>query len=230
MKCSTSYLLEVFFGKENKSWVAEYDSLWKDQRRYNISAKFIISLFIITSNGLMIFGILKTNKNLNLVTKLFLYSSICGTLTGLTIPYYASAEIFFDVCFHKTIGEIVLTFLFFTDFLNLLTIGMIRFKALRYPLKRIQPRNVFVWLFVEFLAALCLSVISHIAFTTKTSTAQKVYWTGFGISMLICVCLSIFLIAKLRCTLHKNSLSSDPNYLINRKKAVDRLFWMGLCI
>ena len=227
MKCFTSHLLETFFGEGNTSWVEEHNQLWKEQRRFDISAKFILSIFIKTTNGLMIFGILKTNKKLNLVKKLFLYSAICGTLTGLTIPYYASANILFNVCFHEAIGEIVLSFLFFTDFLNLLTIGVIRFKTLRYPLKRIRTCTVFVWLAVEFIAAVCLSVAYYITYTSGTSSLHKTYWICNGIFTVICICLSTLLITKLRCTLHKSLLSTDPNYLKKRQKAVNRLFWIA---
>jgi len=228
MKCFTFHLLEVFFDQENRSWVDEHNQLWDGQRNYDISAKLATSVFLILTNGLMIFGIINTNKKLHLVKKLFLYSSAWGVVTGLIVPYYASVDFFSDSCLHEAIGYAVLMFVFFIDFLTLLTIGMVRFMALRYPLKQFRNHNVYVWLAVEFIAAACISVIGQLAFTSNTKKVHTINWLSYGIFTSVCMCLSTILIITLKCTLHNNSLSTDPKYLSKQRRAVYRLFSIGL--
>ena len=69
----------------------------------------MVASFVLTLNFLVIWGILKIKKILRLPQKMFLISSCCGLVTGLTQPYFAIAEFLPQNFLHEVIGDAILT-------------------------------------------------------------------------------------------------------------------------
>ena len=199
---------------------------WNDQRIYLKIFISIISCFILTSNFLLIWGILRTKKTLRLPQKMFLISSCCGLVTGLTQPYYVVSEFLPQNCLHEVIGDgILMTFLNY-DFLLLATIGIFRFISIVSPLTRINGKLVIVLLLLEFLIASLMATFGNYAFSSISSPLEifQIYWFAFGSFYSICICIGSALIAILIFTLrrqHKKFI--DQRSVSKHGKAVKRI-------
>ena len=113
MDCLSKSILLVFY--ENSTYV-ETEETRKLQQILDKTEAFayIVAIFNITLNALMIVGIMKTNKKLSLVNRLFLYSSVIGEIVGIVSPFYqVTATLFSQDCIWHFVVASFLTFFIF---------------------------------------------------------------------------------------------------------------------
>ena len=200
---------------------------WNSQRLYLKMFYFITACFILTSNFLVIWGILKTKKTLRLPQKMFLVSSCCGLVTGLTQPYYTVSIFLPRTCLHQKISDAILTVFLNFDFMLLATIGILRFISIKSPLTRINGKLVIILLTLEFLIASLMATFGHYVFFFSVSSALKnfqIYWLTFGTFCATCICIGSTLIVVLIFTLRRQHKKFKDQQSVSRHgKAVKRI-------
>ena len=199
---------------------------WNDQQIYLKTFFFITACFILTSNLLVIWGILQTKKTLRLPQKMFLISSCCGLVTCLTIPYFAVAEFLPQNCMHETIGDAILATFQNFDFLVLTTVGIFRVISIRSPLTRINGKLVIVVLLFEFLVSSLMATYANYLFSSLSSPLEifQIFWLIFGIFCATCICFGSALIVVLIFTLRRQDKKfKDQKSASTNGKAVKRI-------
>ena len=172
-------------------------------------------------------GILKTKKTLRLPQKMFLVSSCCGLVTGLTQPYYTVSIFLPRTCLHQKISDAILTVFLNFDFMLLATIGILRFISIKSPLTRINGKLVIILLTLEFLIASLMATFGHYVFFFSVSSALKnfqIYWLTFGTFCATCICIGSTLIVVLIFTLRRQHKKFKDKKSVSRHgKAVKRI-------
>ena len=124
-----------------------------------LKIKWFIFSYVIVSNLLLIVGLLRTNRKKKLTTmkKLFVFLSCTDMLTTCLFMIHNYIDEFKNV--EIMIGAIshVLYLMGCTIFL---TISVLRYISVRYPLKRVSNRTVYLTLLVAFILGVFNGVIN----------------------------------------------------------------------
>ena len=195
MKCLSQNILKAFYrAGDNTTWPVDHEEFWEHEKYISIIIGFVIFIFLVTSNLVMIVGILKTNKRIAIPKKMFLSTAVYGLFTGVLMMYYSLAIVLPDQCLHENIADTLLNFMSFLDFLKLVSIGTLRFISLRFPLKVIPNKVIYcVWL-VELLLAGLLASYGFIVNKSLTNPRSGYLALFASYTTIMLLCMSICLI------------------------------------
>ena len=116
---------------------------------------------IIILNVLLIVALIKTNRNISITTKLFIYLSCCDLITGLvTIPTHIVAMVLGEnsSCFLIGLQAFFNTFPVIQTMSTIFTLSVFRFIAINKPLKKIDDKTLYVVLAGHFIVSVLLSL------------------------------------------------------------------------
>eukprot|EP00111_Clytia_hemisphaerica_P000354 TCONS_00000938-protein len=159
MDCLSRSIIFAFY--ENSTYTNSEETR-KLQQTLNMTEPFayIVAAFNIALNALMIIGIVRTNKRLSLVNRLFLYSSVIGEMVGMLSPLYqVTAKLFSQDCLWHFVVASLLTFLLFIDVETLFTITILRYINFKKPFKRVSGQLLVMFMVIEALVALLVSIL-----------------------------------------------------------------------
>jgi len=160
----------------------------------------VLILFISSANAIFIYGLIKTNKTLSYIQKLFIYLSCVDILIAcVPIPMYAVYILNGCSCLFMGLTLSFGAMLLISDAAVLFTISLLRFYSIAYPLKRIKYKLVTVFVIIESLSSIMIGgEIFHIYWTGNTLSdfEEVVYLFGsalLGFNTLTIFCISICL-------------------------------------
>ena len=139
----------------------------------------IAFVFINTSSIMLIYALLKTNTVCRMTTKIFIYLSSCDLLTGLfTVPLQiVSITMGSNVpcvivgmqAFFNAFGPIA-------SMCAIFTLTVMRYLAIKKPLKKIDNQTIFFALFLQIVLSLLLSTIyTYLSLSPYITVAMGIY-------------------------------------------------------
>ena len=210
----------------------EHTEIWKQENDFIAPIKLVIALFLISSNLMMLVGIWNTkNGNMSIPKMMFFSSAMCGLATGLFLPSYVVSGFIEDGCIYQTVSDVALNLANFLDFGKLISIGIVRFITLKYPLKPIATRkNIYAIWIIEFIFAASVALYGFFIFFSGSDIValHRVYNRVYGIVSGSCILVTLILSALLLKTFWKQPTLLRTNNPYNSrvgktKKALKRL-------
>ena len=201
MKCSyEGEKLVNEFEKLNSSISKSIKKIWKKQTDYMLTFSSLIGVFLIFSNLAVIFGIIKTNRELKTPQKLFILSSICGFVVGLSTPFLIYAAIFIESsCLFEAITTYIVDMLWLFESNILITNSITRLISVKWPLYDIEWRTVKRILTVEVILTLCS--LGALSFFNEKSRS---FWLFIGTLLLsVTIIMSILALLSIYCLLKR---------------------------
>ena len=248
MKCMIDLVARELFSSNaswelfpsNASW-NEHVSMWRQATRYIAPMRLTIALFLIVSNLVMIVGIWKTtrrsdNSRMSIPKKMFFSSAVCGLFTGLVVPNYEASELIENGCVYQSVSDGLLNFSNFLDFGKLISIGIVRFVILKYPLNRIVTGQTLyaIWM-IEAVFAAAITSYGFVLFSaakTDIVSLHRIYINVYGIvsgcCMVLTVTLSLLLWINFRKELTVLQGNTRKHRAARANKAVKRLLAIAL--
>ena len=125
---------------------------------------YMVSVFIIAPNFILIWGICKTNKKLNFTKILFIYHSLTNSIMGLVaLPYLALVMRLGLDCRHMAIANAVGVFSIIIGNMTVCQISFLRFLSIVKPFKEIDRDCVLAATFFQFTLSLFLAIFNYSA-------------------------------------------------------------------
>ena len=122
--------------------IKDTGSIWEKHFTSLILSHSLLSIFLITSNLVVIVGLVKTCGEMKFPHKLFLCSSICGMLTGLLIPFMLLMSLFIQGNdLFDGIVNIVYNIILYCEKEFLITTAVIRLISVKWPHYHVKKRN-----------------------------------------------------------------------------------------
>ena len=233
MKCLINNLMREI-SPSNETWT-EHIEIWNFESRYILAVMCLVASFLLLSNSMMIVGILKTRDGkMSIPRKLFLSTSVCGIITGLVLPIVGTSGFINNGCLVEYISTAILNFSMAMDFTKLISIAVVRFLLLKYPLKNIVTDRFLygVWL-AEAVAVIAASSINLTVQDASSMSYMETYrtmvWT-YGTCSSAYLVIMIFLTWKLISSFRSWQRKVHPGFTATNKgnnhkqrKAVKRL-------
>ena len=233
MRC----LIDQMFSQlspSNASW-DRHVTAWNHDNKISGPLRLTIAFFLVLANLLMMIGIWKTNdKKLSISKKMYFSSAVCGILTGLTMPFHTLSLLKLEnVCLYEYISETILTFTVCLDFGKLISIGIVRFISLKWPLKRLVTKKIlFVIWFMEIALAVISSFSSFVGLAAAADTSviklKQQYILIYGLTSGGCILLTFMLTFLLWLTLQKKPTIVNNTGDRYKKKASSRILIIAL--
>ena len=239
MKCLANGILKEL-SSSNATW-SEHLEIWNYESKYISALMYFIAFFLLLSNSMMMVGIWKTKDGkMSIPKKMFFSSAVCGLVTGLVLPLYGMSEIVNNGCIYQLITTTILNFAMAMDFTKLISVVIVRFIFLKYPLSNIITDKVLygIW-FIEAAATVTATATASSINLLMLSGGlnilkyfriyQQMYGSCAALYCLIMVVLTtnLVLILRKRTALAQPQLESNTNEnnMSNRNKqqAVKRL-------
>lgn len=187
---------------------------------------YIVSVAIVTPNLLLVWGIWRTNKKLNITKILFVYHSLTNNIMGLvSLPYLSLAMRLGLDCRHMAVGNSTGVFSIVVGNMTICQISFLRYLAITRPFKEIQRSLVIGATVLQFAVALCISAINYSA----NAISVMLYPAQCVVSgTLICVCIfaailwnsmSLIFIRKQKMVAadSRNNVSARRNFKASRR-------------
>ena len=125
---------------------------------------YILSFLIVAPNFILIWGIRRTNKKLNIAKALFVYHSLTNSLMGLiALPYFALVMRLGLNCRHMAMANSIGLFSIIIGNMTVCQISFLRFLSIMKPFKEIDRDIVIAATFFEFATALFLAILNYTA-------------------------------------------------------------------
>ena len=112
------------------------------------------------------------------------------------------------------------------DFGNLFSVGFIRFISIKYPLKRISNKSIYLIWLLEVICAAAMTQFGYLVSFSfgKTKPTLEAYFFSYASILILCAVICLMWNLTLWQTLRKSSrLSMDNNVYQKHKKASNRL-------
>lgn len=216
---------------------SESPKLLSEKDNFNLFFVIICVIFAtvnITSNILMIHGLIKTNRKINFVQKLFVYLSCVDLIAGFVLmPVLIYYQMVGLTCLNMTLMMCLVGVVAAGDSSIVLAISILRLQAIRDPLKHkvgvikrciVLTTQVLVMVIVAIVFYICYYVIGTIeAFQNIGYIANGVI-SSLTIAVLFCVVLTLVEVRK-----HKSADSGivHKSMLKNHKKSAGSLLIIG---
>ena len=166
-----------------------------DTENYAFAVSLLINIFVFLSNTMLIYGLHKTNRQLSLTKKLFIYSSIvditsnCIGLVGNVMVFYVHNI----SCIVNLVIASIINGLNCTSFELLFNISVLRYLSIVRPFLRIRTSHQKAVLIIELICALstCILSVFFIQSLSMDSHSYSQYITTVIFLILIGVVLII---------------------------------------
>ena len=142
-------------------------------------------LFVLVANSMLIFGFYKTSRPFTIVTKLFIYLSICEVVQILCLTFVSVAmtmelsrgfsleDHWYKFCHFIIYPSVLMASLIFW------TISFLRFLSIYKPMYRVKTQTVHKILMVELLICFLLAILIVLVYIfTREETAQQIVALG----------------------------------------------------
>ena len=200
---------------------------------------FVFAAFIIVANFTFIFGLMKTNRGLSRVQKLFVYVSCVDMLTGFVgMPMLGLSVINGLTCLQQAVMISFIVFPVIADGFGMLTISLLRVRSIVKPLgsPKMARRKMVAVMATQDIVALLLTLVFFLVYTigkTEILNFQIVSYmaSAFVISInagiLICVWFTLHQIRKKEDQSDDLSIM-DKRRLINQRKSSKTLLIIAM--
>ena len=164
----------------------------------NVKYIYVLTALSFLANIMLIYGFYKTSRPFSIVTKLFIYLSVSDALTGVGFSLTTGTMMYMikkKYCFVLLVlwGFNHFQFMFGTSVF--LTISVLRFIALRWPLKRIRARYVYYFMVAQFFVEIILTYTPMtVRLQQKTLSSKMFKMSRYIPSVLILFIALTFLI------------------------------------
>ena len=198
-------------------------------------AMYILSVFIVAPNFILIWGICRTNKKLNFTKNLFIYHSLTNSLMGLVaLPYFALVMRLGLDCQHMAIANAIGVFSIVIGNMTVCQISLMRFISIVKPFKEIDRDCVLAVTLFQFTASFFMAFFNYSA-NVISITLYPLQCIIYGMLITVCIFtamlwnwLSMFFIGKHKKIARASDVSTQRNV-----KAIRRLtcitIAIGLC-
>lgn len=207
----------------------------KNDKNYVVVIFAIHAVLNIVANFLLIFGLLRTNKKIFRVQKLFIYLSFTDLIAGCVVmPVFIFYHFRGLTCLHMALTIGITVYVALADACILLIISILRLMSIRKPMSSQEhdKPTIFMiiaqilfsflfgfamfWFFYEADELREFQVIAY-----SVNTAQ----TGISLGIVVCVSMSLYTLRKYERT-NSNILTADQ--LKNHRKSVSSLLLIGI--
>ena len=134
----------------------------------------LLTVFVLTTNLMLIYGFYKTSRPFTIITKLFIYLSLADVNLTLLTTFYASLSTF-DMgisCFFVYLIAFLTRFSYYLGLTIFSTISFLRYRSIKKALNSINPNRIIIVLIVQFTACGLLAGNLLIVFLLKLDPAQ----------------------------------------------------------
>ena len=162
MKCLINSLMREL--SSSNATLSEHLEKWNYESKCISALMCFVGSFLLLSNSMMMVGIWKTKDGkMSIPKKMFFSSAVCGLVTGFVLPLYGMSEIVNNGCIYQSIVTTILNFAMAMDFTKLISIVIVRFVFLKYPLRSIITDKVLygIW-FIEATATVTATVTASL--------------------------------------------------------------------
>ena len=146
-------------------------------------------VFVLTSNLMLIYGFYKTSRPFKIITKLFIYLSICEVAFILC---YVLNSLNFTLKGNTSYYVIIFGLTYFIVLMALLifwTISFLRFLSIFKPMYRIETRTVYKILLLEVFISLLVTTTISIGYMLVSSTIDELLnvnsKVGIGLNIVV---------------------------------------------
>ena len=136
---------------------------------YQIVTFYAITfVFVLTSNLMLIYGFYKTSRPFKIITKLFIYLSICDTalMMIVVLNFIGSMS---NYPLHKILSLVSIYSVCLMGLLIFWTISVFRFISIFKPMYQINTRKVNIFLLVEVLICLFTAIVIFFVYNSMTA-------------------------------------------------------------
>ena len=228
MRCQIDNIF-IHLSPSNASW-DRHVTAWDNDNKISSPLRLTIAFFLVVANLLMMIGIWKTNdRKMSIPKKMYFSSAVCGILTGLSLPFYTFSMLNLENgCLYEKISDAILNFTVFLDFGKLISIGIVRFISLKWPLKRLVTKKILfvIWFMEIAVAAASTFLYSYGGLAAVDTSFIKMYqnFTRFyGLTSGGCILLTFMLTLLLWLTLQKKPTIVNNTVAGYKKKASKRI-------
>ena len=166
----------------------------------NVKYVYVLTGLSFLANMVLIYGFFKTSRPFSIVTKLFIYLSVSDAMTGVGFSLTTGIMTYMikeKYCITLLVlwGFNQFQFLFGTSVF--LTISVLRFIALRWPLKRIRTRYVYYFMIVQFSVEIILTYIPIAVILKQKSLSSKMFKMSRYISSVLIMFIALTFIINI---------------------------------
>ena len=156
--------------------------------------------YVLTSNTLLVYGIFKTkgNKKLTMSKRLFIYLSIVDILTATTTVIQTHLYVF-HMPYRFAIATAFSHGLHFMGCLTFVTITVLRYISLRYPLKKVSSQAIIIVNLIGMLFAVFHGIANYFITFQDDLNIQSfasIYWFVTLLIMFLALLIFNFLSLK----------------------------------
>ena len=113
----------------------------------------LLTVFVITTNLMLIYGFYKTSRPFTIITKLFIYLSLVDIIVSLIVIIYITLT-FLNyplACLMVFVIIFLLQLIYFLDISIFMTISFLRYRSIRKPLHSINANRITMLMIVQFI-------------------------------------------------------------------------------
>ena len=201
---------------------------------YSISCT-VFALLNISSNLLLIYGLLKTRQKLTLAQKMFVYLSCTDLTSGCVVmPMLVYYRIYGSSCLCMALMMAIFSYIVISDSFILLIISVLRLSTIRSPLSShsdLKRAKLMVFFQITFSLLIATGFFSFYYYGEDVFAFQLISYVANVSCMSICVAVLTCVLISLS-TLQKykraNSFIFTQEQLLNHRKSALSLLVIGL--
>ena len=175
----------------------------------------LVTMFISTSNFMLIYGFYKTSRPFTIITKLFIYLSVVDIVYILFTTVYAFLDS--PECWLISIFYVLTELPYFLGITVFAIISLLRYRSIRKPLHSINSIHLIFILIVQVIACGLLTASVFILFYFEISYEQMLY-VLFALPISKFIAISFVFIVNILAYKKIKSMKKMFRFSINNEK------------
>ena len=128
---------------------------YEDLNKFHVGIPYVIlTVFVQTSNLMLIYGLYKTSRPFTIVTKLFIYLSLTDIVLNLVIILYTTSALLYSMsCLAVYLTFTFMQLAYLLGIFIFATISFLRYWSIKKPLHSIETRHLVIALIAQCIVS-----------------------------------------------------------------------------